>query len=559
MDIKKIAILSVALLLFSSNTYAQSANVEKIDNKIIVTTSADPNSIVMLSAVKSEYTLSDTEWICAIKETEANNNGIATFEFYMPEVINEVISDGEYKIYTKQTGKEMVETRFWYASSDTRTELENDFDTKTFAEIIADEDNVVALKAAGFEMDIYNNIPGPTAQSEVISRVTTEITDIASADIKTTAESFNNNLVVVAANTNVDASVLKDAIISISAVSSQTDAELMEWIIKCVDENSPYSDFSAVEKQIEVAEILSEIIDARFSQLTGLFDTYKTELGLVGNDTYAKYLASSSKEDINEDIAIALDSTKPVNADGLISIIKSCLPSSGGNGGNGGSGGGNGGGSGGSGGSYVGGSNSSGGSPVIGTTTAPIITPSTSNKNAFVDMSDAKWAEIAVNAMYEKGIVSGDGDGNFRPNDSVTREEFVKMIIVAAGLHNGTANCEFSDLQTSSWAYSYIASAVNNGVVNGVSETEFGLGQTLTRQDMAVICARTLSKVKAISAIREDVVFSDEADISDYAKESIHSLYSAEMINGMGDGSFAPKAIATRAQAAQMIYNLFVK
>lgn len=557
MKIKRIILIPSIILMFGCfSANASNITIQKDAEKITVEAEIDADATAVVKAVKDGYDLDNYDYIYGLEEETANSNGKVTFEFYMSDTKNNVSADGKYNVIVKQNGGGEQTSEFWYASTATRNQLETDLDAKTLTEIISDTNNETVLKAAGFALDVYKSLNSTTGQADVISKVSAEIPDMANADVKDIAKSFNNNVVVSASNINATADVLKQALISAEAVSADTDETMMAWIVKCVDENSPYSNFVTVEKQIKVAEVLSEIIDARFSQLTGLFDTYKTELGLVGNDTYTKYLASSSKEDINEDIATALDSNKPVNAEGLISIIKSCLPSSGGNGGNGG---GTGGGSGGSGGSYVGGSNSSGGSPVIGTTTKPVITPSTSNKTAFNDITDAKWAETAVNAMYEKGIVSGDGDGNFRPNDSVKREEFVKMIIVAAGMHSETANCEFSDLHTSSWAYSYIASAVNNGIVNGVSETNFGLGQTLTRQDMAVICARALAKVKPIAKIREDVVFSDDEEISDYAKDSIHSLYCAEMVNGMGDGSFAPKGIATRAQAAQMIYNLFVK
>ena len=73
---------------------------------------------------------------------------------------------------------------------------------------------------------------------------------------------------------------------------------------------------------------------------------------------------------------------------------------------------------------------------------------------------------------------------------------------------------------------------------------------------MAVILDR-IASFKGID-IRNDnsVEFSDDSDISEYAKKSVYKLCSAKIINGFEDGSFAPHSSLTRAQAAKVIYML---
>ncbi|MEG2584473.1 MAG: S-layer homology domain-containing protein, partial [Oscillospiraceae bacterium] len=107
------------------------------------------------------------------------------------------------------------------------------------------------------------------------------------------------------------------------------------------------------------------------------------------------------------------------------------------------------------------------------------------------------------------------------------------------------------------WCYTYIAAAVNSGIINGIEENKFGIGDTITREDMATILYRTAKKIgneRLDSEIKTK--FSDHEEISDYAIDGIYAMKNLNIINGMGDGTFAPKSDATRAESAKMIFNL---
>ncbi len=177
---------------------------------------------------------------------------------------------------------------------------------------------------------------------------------------------------------------------------------------------------------------------------------------------------------------------------------------------------------------------------------------------SFADCPETYWAFSYVNALSTAGIISGYEGNFFRPEQNVTREEFVKMIISAMGLYNKDAECAFEDVPKAEWFYKYVASANAAEIVNGISETVFGTGQSITREDVSVIAARMISILKA-DAFNEDHAeskFADAEAVSDYAVTSIALLNHLNIIDGFEDNTFRPKELLTRAQAAKIIYML---
>lgn len=205
-----------------------------------------------------------------------------------------------------------------------------------------------------------------------------------------------------------------------------------------------------------------------------------------------------------------------------------------------------------SGGPSVGGSSSAVGStPSI----VPEYIPSVSGV-AFDDIASVDWAKDAIDALSQKGIVNGKGNGKFDPNGIVTRAEFTKMIIGAANLLDQSADCSFNDV-ADDWSKPYIASAVKHGIVNGMSEADFGSFSSISREQAAVIVYRTLKNL-GIDLSGEAASFADEAQSADYAKEAIGALSGAKIINGKGNNMFAPTDSLTRAEAAKIIYTALI-
>ena len=173
----------------------------------------------------------------------------------------------------------------------------------------------------------------------------------------------------------------------------------------------------------------------------------------------------------------------------------------------------------------------------------------------FADLGEAAWAVTAVKALAEKGIVSGRGDGNFYPNDTVTREEFVKIIVMAFDALDEDATASFDDVATDRWSYKYIATANRLGLVTGLDENTFNPTGTMTREDMAVIMHRAM-KLAKVEDGAYGLDFADSDAIAGYAKDAVAQLAGKNIIKGMGDNMFVPKGTVTRAQAAKVVYEL---
>jgi len=192
--------------------------------------------------------------------------------------------------------------------------------------------------------------------------------------------------------------------------------------------------------------------------------------------------------------------------------------------------------------------------PSAGVTTGATIAVSTEKTQIFEDVPQGHWAERSIMALYAENIISGVGENLFMPSNNVTREQFVKMLIAALGYTVSDNDCEFSDVEKGQWYYPYISTAVENGIVSGISDTEFGIGNFITREQIAAMCYRALERIDVDSVATEE--FRDQADVSEYAVEAVVNMRKLGIINGNENGEFLPKNYATRAEAAQIIFGI---
>lgn len=175
----------------------------------------------------------------------------------------------------------------------------------------------------------------------------------------------------------------------------------------------------------------------------------------------------------------------------------------------------------------------------------------------FIDLEGYDWAKESIESLYSKGIINGKKDKHFVPEDKITREEFVKLLVLGTGIPNDNDNINFEDVIKSEWYYPYIVTALKNGIITGKDENIFGIGEFITREDMATIAYRAIvSKKPNVSPNKSEVTFSDSEEISDYATEGVAFMQKEKIILGTGDGAFSPKNFSTRAQAATIVYRL---
>lgn len=173
----------------------------------------------------------------------------------------------------------------------------------------------------------------------------------------------------------------------------------------------------------------------------------------------------------------------------------------------------------------------------------------------FRDLDTVPWAKEAILFLEEKNIVSGKATGIFSPDEPVTRAEFTKMIVTAAGVEPGGSGAGFADVTEGDWYFPYVSAARQAGLVMGDEANNFNPNIQITRQDMAVILYRAYN----IQAKGAEMDFADREEISSYAADAVSYFYTAGIVSGVGDGRFAPKDNATRAQAAVMLYNVMTK
>lgn len=206
-----------------------------------------------------------------------------------------------------------------------------------------------------------------------------------------------------------------------------------------------------------------------------------------------------------------------------------------------------------------------GGSPSRGSgksaATLPPVTPLKTQPlpyDIFTDIRSWEWAREAIVKLAQQGIVSGKAEGLFYPADSVTREEFTKMIVQAFLRDEESSAADFADVEQEAWYAPYIGKAFRAGLVTGMGDGRFGVGEFISRQDMAVMVYRALRMEAMAEKQLDDSAFADDSALSDYAKPCVYRLKEEGILDGMEDGSFHPVETATRAQAAQIIYRAFM-
>lgn len=164
------------------------------------------------------------------------------------------------------------------------------------------------------------------------------------------------------------------------------------------------------------------------------------------------------------------------------------------------------------------------------------------------------WAKDAISELVKKGIFKGVGDGIFAPNAAMTRGMFVTVLGRIANVNAAEfTESKFSDVSTSAYYAPYVAWAVKNGVVSGISESSFAPDSPVTREQMAVMMLAFLKANNKELAEKDIAVnFDDASNISAYAASAVQSAYKIGLLAGKGNNLFDPAGLTTRAEAAKV-------
>ena len=174
----------------------------------------------------------------------------------------------------------------------------------------------------------------------------------------------------------------------------------------------------------------------------------------------------------------------------------------------------------------------------------------------FNDLIGYEWASKAIIELSNIQVVNGYGDGTYRPANSVSREEFVKLITVAFKLDDVENTDAFADVSDDRWSIKYVSAAYGAGLINGKGEGLFDPEGTISREEMALILYRTARKNGAFSGDSSNASFTDISELSQESQTAIAAMQRHGIIKGMAVDSFRPHNNLTRAETAQAIYRL---
>lgn len=188
-------------------------------------------------------------------------------------------------------------------------------------------------------------------------------------------------------------------------------------------------------------------------------------------------------------------------------------------------------------------------------TPVPTSSPEPADTPVFDDMQGYDWAQEAVNALYKKGVVKGQAEGKYVPQNLVTRAEFVKMLVLAFDLSTGEKELPFEDVGENDWFRDYVAIAYHSGIVSGTDKNAFSPQEPLTREMAAAMLYKAAQR-KGTSLNERSEQFADMNRVSGYAYDAIAALSAVGVISGYEDGTVRPQDFCDRAQAAQLVYQL---
>lgn len=182
---------------------------------------------------------------------------------------------------------------------------------------------------------------------------------------------------------------------------------------------------------------------------------------------------------------------------------------------------------------------------------------------AYEPFSDIEgWFHDYIIVAAAAGLVNGFPDGTFRPDENVTREQYITMLYRLFDTDEDKEGAEltFTDAGTIGYGKEAVSWGVANGVINGYTDNTFRPNAKITRAEMAAMTYRALCSVigkEAADSHNVDAGFKDVVSGS-YYETPVNVLAHMGIINGMGEGVYAPDGVATRAQAAKILASILV-
>lgn len=173
---------------------------------------------------------------------------------------------------------------------------------------------------------------------------------------------------------------------------------------------------------------------------------------------------------------------------------------------------------------------------------------------SFEDIEDS-FAREAINYVYEQGIMQGVSPTSFAPEQTISRQEFALVLAKTWGIQPYyPAQPTFTDLGPTQDEYGYVEALVHLGILTGTSPSTFSGDKPLTRQDAAVILTRALANPQSKANLPQPN-YLDSGQIAPYAQEAVSYVTTEGLMSGH-EQRFSPQQALTRAETAVLAQRL---
>ena len=182
------------------------------------------------------------------------------------------------------------------------------------------------------------------------------------------------------------------------------------------------------------------------------------------------------------------------------------------------------------------------------------VTFSASAAHPFTDVKGDQWYANFVDYAYNHGLMAGTGSKSFSPNQTMTRGMLVTVIHAIAGKPAPTTGNHFSDVKANDYFAPAVTWCYENGIVAGTGAKTFSPNQKVTREQMVAIMMKFANHTGADVSKRADLSkYSDAGKIEGYAVDAFKWAVASGVISGSSDTTLSPKAGAVRAECAVVL------
>lgn len=165
-------------------------------------------------------------------------------------------------------------------------------------------------------------------------------------------------------------------------------------------------------------------------------------------------------------------------------------------------------------------------------------------------MNTNAWYHPATDYVLEESLMNGYADGTFHPSSTLSRAQLCQILNNSEGRPAVSGGSGFADVPNSLWCADMVAWASDNGIVTGYGDGTFRPDGSITREQLATMLWRYAGSPESSHSLER---YTDAAQISSYAREALAWANENTIVNGYGDGRLGPKGVATRAHVAQML------